>query len=201
VVFWVCIWKPLMFSFVLFVLFDTTLSTSSMTMRSLSCLATPITPSECPVRRVSGLGSMFCFWRVRTSTTLSTITPMGCLSWTIIMMLGVWFSFLSVSPMRLRRSITGMTSPRRLVTPLTYCGAYGTGVAPSKFLTSRTWVTSTPYVTLSSENVSILISSRASGLSVVAIGDYLRAFQVQRIRKGLFVYYEVAVHIQDSRSV
>jgi hypothetical protein len=36
---------------------------------------------------------------------------------------------------------------------------------------------------------------------VVAIGDYLRAFQVQRIRKGLFVYYEVAVHIQDSRSV
>ena len=68
------------------------------------------------------------------------------------------------NPKRSRRSMTGMTLPRRLMTPLTKSGVWGTGVIDIMPMISRTLRMPMPYSSLASEKVRYLPSLVASGL-------------------------------------
>ena len=61
-----------------------------------------------------------------------------------------------------RRSITGITLPRRLMTPLTWAGTCGTGVMSITLMISRTLRTGRPYSSLPREKVRYLPASAAA---------------------------------------
>src|SRR5207237_1318932 len=72
------------------------------------------------------------------------------------------------SPSRARSSTTARIRPRRLATPRTWAGAWGTRVMSDTRMTSRTWVTGIPNSSRSSAKVSRWSSGPGAGSASVA---------------------------------
>ena len=90
----------------------------------------------------SGVSSMSDAARFSTSDTVSTTmpimtVPLSRATWTTMMQVR-WVYAISGSPNLRRRSMTGITLPRRLMTPLTYSGVCGTAVISWIPMISRT---------------------------------------------------------------
>src|SRR5215471_4538019 len=89
-----------------------------------------------------------------TSDTESTTTPIMPRCVTSTTMMQVWSVFSRASnPNFSRRSITGITRPRRLMTPRTWLGICGTCVMSIALMISRTFSTGRPYSSTPSANV------------------------------------------------
>src|SRR5882724_7423474 len=81
----------------------------------------------------------------------------------------------ALRPNLTRRSITGMTRPRRLMTPRTNSGICGTGVIFCIRMISRTFSTATPYDSLSRATVKYLPAKREPLVeAAVARGELIK---------------------------
>src|SRR5690606_6540189 len=119
-------------------------SRSSRMMSLSSTLAMPEMAPVCIGVTKGDGGSIAASSISSTSETPSTITPSVCSPSSTTTMQRPSASSASPMPKRFLRSRTGMTPPRRLMTPSTNSGAPGTLTISGMRMISRTWKMSTP---------------------------------------------------------
>ena len=94
---------------------------------------------------ISGAGSIWSVARRSTSETESTTIPTRLAPISVTTMRVFLVCSARGIPKRVRRSMIGMSWPRRLITPSMNCGARGTCVIATMRLISWTCAMSTPY--------------------------------------------------------